>query len=291
MAALNEKEKELFNLIFQKLITLPAYELSRLYQNIFKKYFYKQLEISITNKSLKYDDKVSEDIITAKECIRDTYQKPNQWKLFWFSFDSLPNKYKIIGCISIIFLFFSFLVKTSNHWLAAIGILSYLLHFIFYYIFSSAFIIWLFQVSSVFSIINCIFKNIQEHIIDLRHLENDSLENRENIIVRRIIQNEISRVDDLMKQQNSLSVLFAFFVCLAFVVIVGDTFIDEIIWTVNISKVKNFTIIQELTLEKFIGMLFAASCLLSNLFIFRPALTYRRKQLTNSQKQNQESIN
>lgn len=289
--SVNESEKELFNLVFEQLMNLPAYKLNNRYQNIFREYAYRQFNKSIKSKTLEDYFKINEDREVIFESIDGIYQRPNSWKTFCFSFNSLSNRDKVIGCIAMMFFAFSFLVKASNHWLILFGIIFLLLFIAFYFSYGILLTIRYFQVDSTFSIINSISKDIQESIIYFRYLNEDNLHDKAKIIIINIIKDEKARIENIWKKIPIFHVFFASFICLMFVYIVGDTFLEEIKWIASILGFKDFKLIQELNLEKFtIGFLFPIGLLLSR-FAVNSGLDKRRKKISASLEGIKESIN
>lgn len=290
MAILNENDKELFDAIFVELTRFPAFELEKKNRNILEKYIYKQLERWIKNQRLKEYHTTTEKKNITNEYIYDIYKKPNQWETLLFSFSLLSNRDKIIGYIAIIFFIVSFLVKANNHWIIASGIIFFLLFYAFYMVYAAQFIICNFQVNSTFSIINSIFREIKESIIDFKHYEEEDIQTKAKIIARSILKNEQSRIDNFWRKAPIFHFLFSSSLCLMFVYIAGDTFMDEIKWIASTIGFGGFKLIQELNLEQFILVfLFPIGLLLSNLAV-NSGLEKRRKKITNSLEQLNESI-
>ena len=247
---MNKSEKKLFDITLSNLMNLPAYRLNDKYRNIFREYIYGEFKKSIRKKDIEEYPEENHYQENTIEFISDIYQKPNQWKILWFSFNSLPNKDKRTGWIAIIFLAFAVLVRVSNPLLILFGFFCLLVFVFSFLIYGIQFSMWYSYVNSTFSIINTILDDIKDYIVNFGNLNKGNLYLRGHIILKNIIEDEISGLDYDWKKINLFNILFAFFMTFLFVYILGDSSVKIVKWIANIFNFGNFELIQDLNLEK-----------------------------------------
>ena len=97
---MKENNERLRKIVFENLMSLPAYRLRGKNREIFKKYAYAELNKSAQKKAIQENHESNEE-----QSISEIYQKPNQLKMFLFSFKSLPEKYKRLGLATGCFIF------------------------------------------------------------------------------------------------------------------------------------------------------------------------------------------
>lgn len=233
---MNGSEKKLFNIVLKKLMNLPAYKLSNKYREILKEY-----QDANSNKKI------------------EKYQRPNQLKILWFSFNSLSNTDKIVGSIAIISFVCGFFIKASNPQLILLDIICVLVFILSFLIFCVRAYEYYFHINSTFSIINSRLKRIEECIADFRYFVEKDLRKKANLIIKSIIEEDISSIDDAWKKNDIYHILFALLMYFIVIYMSGDILIEAIKWIANILGFENFKSIKELNLEALLIFLLFSS--------------------------------
>ncbi|VEP14988.1 membrane hypothetical protein [Hyella patelloides LEGE 07179] len=286
MVVMNEGDKKLFDLVFEKLMKLPLYRHSDQEKNLSRKF-------NKFTKSQSFDDFLRAN--KAKrfkfKFINETYQIPSLHKQCSFSLNTLSNKYKVAGCIALICLGLSFFYKTNILWLKMLGVLFYGLALFSFLIYFWNFFRLFIPINNIFGKMNNISINIEKAIVDCQYLTKKELNEKVDIIVKIILKDEIVRIESWEKSVNALSILLAFWLCLAFVPIVGDTLLDSIRWIANLLGFNNFHLIQELNLDNFLNKLLFPGILTVLILVFNSSLRNIKRKITRSLEVHQESIN
>ena len=257
---MNENEKKLFNMVLKKLMNLPAYKLNKKYREIFKEYKYAELNKLIKRKTLKEYKKKNNHQDTIIKSVVEIYQRPNQLKILWFSFNSLSSNDKIVGSIAIIsFICGGFFIKGNSPLLILFDLICVLIFTLSFLLFYSQAYVYYSNINSTFSIINSRLKYIEECIVDFRYFIEYDLHKKANIILKNIIEEDISRIDDAWKKNDIYHIVFALLTYIIVAYMSGDILIEGIKWIANILGFENFESIKELNLETLLVFLLFSS--------------------------------
>lgn len=108
-------ENKLCDLVFEKLVTLPAYKLRGKSQQVFDKYLFSETDKLIKSKSLNSSILTIEDRdINNNKTFFEAYQKPNELKIFWLSCRMSFNKNKTLFAIVVSSLLLAFLARANS---------------------------------------------------------------------------------------------------------------------------------------------------------------------------------
>lgn len=255
---MNKSDQKLFYAVFEILINLPAYEPEEKYREIVKRHTYINSDKLLRNINLVH--------ITKKAKISLISKKINLWRKIWFSFKLSPKMYKDIYLTTIITFALVWLVKIDIYWFKLLGILFF---FIFAYLFVICIILFVDEynkIDHVFSTINKTANKIKKYIIYFREINGLDWKGKINIISQSIIKDDISSLDYQWKKIDLFSILFAFYIVIAVVYILGDSSIDGIKWIANLLNFGNFEFIQKLTLETLALSIFPIAIAMSKFF-------------------------
>jgi hypothetical protein len=261
-------KENLLKAVLGHLMSLPAYKLRDKYQQIFDDYTCLELSKSITRKSLKKNSPKSNDpsaLIKSNELV---YLLPSQWKIYWYSFESLPNKDKNIGWIVIASFFGGFLfrigVKFNNSLVALAGAISLLIFLYSFLIYGLRLNLWIQNVQITFSILRKVLNNIYSYIDAIGEIDEEKLHNKVEMISKNIIEDELSSLSYRSKRVNVFNLVFAFLISFIVVYISGNTFIIYTKWIAEHLGFGDFEFIKKLSMESFaIFILFPISVALS----------------------------
>lgn len=188
-----QNQKKLQEIVFENLRRLPAYKVSNRNKEIFKKYV-----LAEWNKAIQKNTTQESDVSIEKQYISDIYRKPNQLKIFFFSFRSLPKMYKHLGLVAVIFCLLAyFFVRSESIVLALLGALFFLVCAISLLICGIQFGIWYSYTESTFSILDRLLDEIKNYIGDFKSINSNKndMHTKAYLIIENFIRNEISGLD------------------------------------------------------------------------------------------------
>ncbi len=249
------RQEQLFDLVFRGLMSLPAYQLKNQYKKIFEQYIRTEFRKAIRKQEVEEHSLISRNN-RINQSIIDIYQKPNRLQMLWFSFLWLPNRDKKIGVVSIISLFISFLVRTSNFWLILFGVICLLIFQLSFTIFGIRFGTFYSFVKGTFYQIDTIINKSKNYVLNHRNIDYNNLNIEANKITKNIIEDDIAGLDYDWKKINLPVILFAFSLSFSTVYISGDSLVIAIKYIANMLHFENFELIKNLNREQLAFILF-----------------------------------
>ena len=250
-------EQQLHNMTFNKLIKLPAYEFKSKYREEIK-YMYKGFS----------------------NTTRNGY---NRWQIFWLALKSFYNRYQNLCVLAIIIISLAIALfdKAITSQISIVRVFSFLVFVVSFVIHIAQFEVWCSYVQGYFSLINRKLKRINKKVSGFRNNRQRALDRRANEIIKEIIEEDKSNLDYTWKQSSLVNFVFALYISLAYVYIIGDSLNYQIISAANIIGFEDFDFIRNLTTQTIVFSLFPFEMLLSN-FVIISSLKKRRECLEDS---------
>lgn len=180
---MTENSERLQKIVFENLMSLPAYRLRGKNREIFKKYVYAELDRDTQKSTIQKGLERNEE-----KSISEIYQKPSQLKIFLFSFRSLPKKYKRLGLVAVMFLPFAFFVRNSNTISILFGVFSLLSFEFLFLAYGTQLGTWYSYTQSTFSIINRLVDEIESYVEDLKSSDIINKDNSLRMVKKRYSQ-------------------------------------------------------------------------------------------------------
>lgn len=278
---MNKSEEQFLDIVFNNLMSLPAYRLKNKYREIFQQFAYTELNKLIKNQSLTTSLMMRNNYKINNQFISEVYKRPNKWERVLFSFRTLPNIYKLTGWMAIISFLFSFLIKSSNLLLILIGVICSLIFLVSSFIYWMNLSFWDFYVEGTFFTIETRLDDIKEYIRNFGDINEKNLHRRANKITISIINNDLSILKYRLRKIDSFNIVFAVSITVVAVYVLGDSFIDDIKWIANNLNFGDFKYIKELDIQKFTASIFGIGIVLGR-GIMISALEQKEKDLNKS---------
>ena len=278
-------KEQLQYLILNNLMSLPAYKLNKQYKAILKEYTYSRLSKLIKKNNFKDNWELNNNKDNSHKSIGHIYQRPSKLEIFLIAVKSFQGKYTKLGLVVVASFILALLTRVDNRILGTIGILSLLVFLLSSLEYCTNFNICWMSAENTFSFINRQIDNIDEYINHTENIKNINEKNLDmisNMIVKDIINDEISGLNYDLWKKDIFSFVFAIIISLLYVYLLGNTFVAPIQWIANVLNFSDFEFIKKINLELLIFTIIFPLGFKSGNYIYISSLKDRNKRLRQS---------